>query len=193
LTVSPKNIAVFASGAGSNAQRIIDHFKDNSEIKVTLMVTGNPKAGVIEVAKKEAIPLHLIERQSFLEGRAIIETLKTHSIHFIVLAGFLWKVPVALINAWPGKVVNIHPALLPKFGGAGMYGRNVYRAVMDAHETESGITIHYVDEVYDHGRIIFQSRFTIEPGDTVETIAEKTRNLEHTHYPVVIEQLLRKG
>jgi phosphoribosylglycinamide formyltransferase 1 len=190
LSLSPKNIAIFASGAGTNAQKIIDYFKNHEAARVSLIVTGNPKAGVVAIAEKAPIPLHLIEKQSFTSGTGIVQTLKAHSVDFIVLAGFLWKVPLTLISTWPGKIVNIHPALLPKFGGAGMYGRNVYRAVMDAKETESGITIHYVDELYDHGKVIFQARFNIEPGDTVETIAEKTHQLEHKHYPVVIEQLL---
>lgn len=190
MNPSPQNIAIFASGAGSNAQKITRYFNDSAVAKITLVVTGNPKAGVLDIAAAEHIPTLIINKQEFATGETVTGQLKEHKIDFIVLAGFLWKLPPALVAAWPGKIINIHPALLPKFGGAGMYGKHVFRAVHEAGETESGITIHYVDEIYDHGQIIFQQRFPILPGDTPETIAQKTQQLEHEYFPKVIEQVL---
>ena len=159
-------------------------------MRVALIVTGNPKAGVLQIAEQEQIPSYIIDKQEFLAGTAIITLLREHQINFIVLAGFLWKVPPALIAAWPGNIINIHPALLPKFGGAGMYGRKVFQTVYEAREAESGITIHYVDELYDHGQILFPARFPVTPNDTPETIAQKTQQLEHEHFPRVIKELL---
>lgn len=190
MSPSPQNIAIFASGTGSNAQKIIDHFKGSALARIALIVTGNPKAGVLDIAGREDIPVLILDKQAFATGVQAIAGLKQHHIDFIVLAGFLWKLPPALVAAWPGKIINIHPALLPKFGGAGMYGKHVFRAVHEAGETESGITIHFVDEIYDHGKIIFQERFAILPGDDASAIATKTRQLEHEHFPLVIEQIL---
>lgn len=190
MSPSPQNIAIFASGTGSNAQKIIQHFKGSALAGIVLIVTGNPKAGVLNIAKSEDIPTLIIDKAEFATGETVIDQLKQYQVDIIVLAGFLWKLPPALVAAWPGKIINIHPALLPKFGGAGMYGKHVFRAVHEAGEPESGITIHYVDEVYDHGEIIFQQRFAILPGDDPEAIALKTQELEHEHFPLVIERLL---
>ena len=150
------NVAIFASGAGSNAQNIINFFKNNIQINIALIVCNKPGAGVLQIAISNNIPTLLIEKDNFFNGDAYTQTLQKHHINFIVLAGFLLKVPNVLLKSFPQKIVNIHPALLPKFGGKGMYGHFVHEAVLAANETQSGITIHYVDEVYDHGNIIFQ-------------------------------------
>lgn len=188
MTTSGPNIAIFASGAGTNAGKIIAHFGQTQTAKIALVVSGNPGAGVLKIASQHQIPVHLIEKQSFTNETGILQTLTAYSIHNIVLAGFLWKLPPYLVHAFPGKIINIHPALLPKFGGAGMYGKRVFEAVYAARETESGITIHEVDEWYDHGAPLFQARFPILPADTPETIAQKTQELEHRHLPAVTEQ-----
>lgn len=184
-------IAIFASGAGSNAQKIIDSFRQGHSVKVSLIVCNKPGAGVLNIAAAENIPSLLIEKDRFYNGNAYLPELQRHHIDFIILAGFLWKVPSALINAYPNKIVNIHPALLPKYGGKGMYGAKVHQAVIAAKEKESGITIHYVDEIYDHGNIIFQATCSLEENDTADTLAQKIHLLEHTHYPEVIGRLLK--
>ncbi len=183
-------MAIFASGAGSNAQNIIDHFRGHRSIKVGLIVCNKPGAGVTGIAEKENIPCLLIEKEVFFKGSAYVEELQKRRIDFIVLAGFLWKIPSALVLAYRGRIINIHPALLPKYGGKGMYGMHVHRAVIEAGETESGISIHYVDELYDHGQTIFQARCPIERTDTPESLAEKIHSLEHSNYPTIIEEVI---
>lgn len=185
-----KKIALFASGAGSNAQKIIDHFRHADRVDVALIVCNKPEAGVLKIAAKEAIPSLLLEKEKFFRGNAYTDELKKAGIDVIVLAGFLWKVPATLIKAFPGKIINIHPALLPKYGGKGMYGRQVHQAVIDNREKISGITIHYVDELYDHGDIIFQATCPVLDEDTADTLAGRIHQLEHEHYPRVIESLL---
>jgi len=184
-------IAVFASGTGTNAQQIIQHFKGHPAIRIALIVGNKPGAGVFEVAARENIPALLIEKEKFLQGNAYTDELKALGIHFIVLAGFLWKLPKALVNAFSHKIINIHPALLPKFGGKGMYGNYVHEAVIAAGEKESGITIHFVDEWYDHGHIIFQASCAIADNETPATLAQKIHALEHTNYPMVIEKTVQ--
>jgi formyltetrahydrofolate-dependent phosphoribosylglycinamide formyltransferase len=183
-------IAIFASGAGSNAEKIIDYFRNSSSIKVSLIVCNKAGAGVLKIAEKENIPALLIEKEKFFRGNAYTDELKKYNINFIVLAGFLWKIPVRLIQAYPGKIVNIHPALLPAYGGKGMYGSKVHEAVIAAGEKESGISIHYVDEQYDHGATIFQARCMVKENDTADALARRIHQLEHEHYPKVIEQLV---
>ena len=183
-------VAIFASGAGSNAARIIDRFRHHPSIKISLIVSNKSDAGVLEIAAKEHIPTLLIEKERFFRGDAYVPELQQLNISFIVLAGFLWKVPSTLIRAYTGRIINIHPALLPKYGGKGFYGRLVHEAVITAKEKESGITIHYVDELYDHGRIIFQASCLIEPNDTPDTLAQKIHRLEYEHFPRIIEELL---
>ena len=185
-----KHLAVFSSGAGSNAARIIEHFRLHPSIRVNLIVCNNPGAGVLAIAEKEKIPVLLVEKETFFRGSAYLEQLMEWKIDFIVLAGFLWKIPAALVQAYPHRIVNLHPALLPKYGGKGMFGRHVHSAVIDAGEKESGITIHYVDELYDHGQSIFQARVAVTAGDTPETLAAKVQKLEHTHFPRVIEDVV---
>jgi formyltetrahydrofolate-dependent phosphoribosylglycinamide formyltransferase len=178
------NIAIFASGAGSNAQKIIDTFRNSDAVNIALIVCNKPGAGVLNIAANEYIPALLIEKQQFAAGDAYLPELTRHRIDFIVLAGFLWKVPPALIHQYPNKIINIHPALLPKYGGKGMYGSRVHEAVIAAGEKESGISIHYVDEVYDHGNIILQATCSVDENDTVETLAKKIHTLEHSGSPV---------
>ncbi len=184
------NIAIFASGAGSNALRLIGHFKNHSRVNIALIVCNKPGAGVISVASDAGIDVLLIEKDRFLSGDGYVDILKDHAINLIVLAGFLWKVPVTLLQHFPGAVVNIHPALLPKYGGKGMYGARVHEAVIENNETESGISIHFVDEIYDHGATIFQAFCKVEKADTPESLAAKVHQLEHLHYPRVIEDLI---
>jgi formyltetrahydrofolate-dependent phosphoribosylglycinamide formyltransferase len=190
--VSRTHIAIFASGAGSNAQKIIDHFKNSASIKIDLVICNKPTAGVLEIARKENIPSIIIEKERFFSGDGYIKELKERSIDLIVLAGFLWKIPDILVNAYPKRIINIHPALLPKYGGKGMYGSNVHDAVLSAKENESGITIHYVDQHYDNGDIILQVKCPVLEGDTSETLSHRIHALEHANYPVVIEELVRK-
>ena len=185
-----KNLAIFSSGAGSNAARIIEFFRDHPTIRVKLIVCNNPQAGVLRIASEAGIPVLLIEKERFFRGDGFLPELQNHGIDFVVLAGFLWKIPMSLIRAYPGRIVNIHPALLPGYGGKGMYGRHVHEAVIAAGEKESGITIHYVDELYDHGQAIFQARVIVEAGDTPETLAGKVQALEHAHFPRVIEEVI---
>ncbi|MCU7551235.1 phosphoribosylglycinamide formyltransferase [Chitinophagaceae bacterium LB-8] len=187
-----KKIAIFASGAGSNAQKIIEHFHhtNNGTAEVALVVSNKPTAGVLWIAEKENIPTLLIDKERFFKEDGYVPVLLEKKIDFIVLAGFLWKIPQALIDAYRNRIINIHPALLPKYGGKGMYGSFVHEAVVNAKESESGITIHYVDEHYDNGDIIFQAQCPVHPFDTPEMLAERIHALEHKHYPVVIEELL---
>jgi formyltetrahydrofolate-dependent phosphoribosylglycinamide formyltransferase len=190
---APKNIniAIFASGTGNNAQKIIEHFAGNRHIKVALIACNKPGAGVLQVAAASDIKVLMLEKERFIAGDGYIAGLQAENIDFIVLAGFLWKLPPVLINAYPEKIVNIHPALLPRHGGTGMYGQHVHQAVIDAGDEQSGISIHYADELYDHGKIIFQAACKVDEGETAASLAQKVHRLEHEHYPKVIEQLLQ--
>jgi len=185
-----KRIAIFASGSGTNAQKIIEHFSSNKNIEVSLVLTNNEDAYVIERASSFDVPSYVFDRQMFYETDLVHDILQEVGIDFIVLAGFLWLVPLNMLRSWPGRIVNIHPALLPKFGGKGMYGDKVHQAVISAGEEETGISIHYVNEVYDDGEIIFQESFKILKSDTPDSIAERIHVLEHKHFPIVIEQLV---
>ena len=187
-----KRIAIFASGSGSNAQKIMEHFKRNQEAEVVLVLTNNPQAYVLQRADNFEIPTHIFTRHEFYQTDDAIRLLKNLQVDLIVLAGFLWLVPASLLSAFPNKIINLHPALLPKFGGKGMYGDHVHLAVLAANEEESGITIHFASEQFDEGEIIHQSRFKIEPGDNLEVIKFKGQQLEHQHFPKVIEGLLKK-
>lgn len=187
-----KRIAIFASGSGSNAQKIMEHFKYRHDAEVVLVLSNHVDAYVLQRADNFEIPSHVFGRSDFYESHEVIDLLKRLEVDLIVLAGFLWLVPENLLQAYPNKIINIHPALLPKYGGKGMYGDRVHQAVLDAGEEESGITIHFVNEHFDEGEIIYQARFRIEPGDTLEMIKFKGQQLEHQHYPKVIENLLKK-
>ncbi len=185
------NIAILASGSGSNAENIIRYFRGSNLVSKVLIFTENPKAFVLERAKKlsvEAITFNVAD----LQNGFLLETIKNHEINFIVLAGFLKLIPKELAEAYNERIINIHPALLPKFGGKGMYGMKVHEAVLSEGETESGITIHYVNLRYDEGSIIFQAKCPVLQCDKPETIAERIHELEHEHYPRVIEELLKK-
>lgn len=185
-----KRIAIFASGSGTNAQKIIEHFHDTDSIEVSLVLTNNEEAYVLKRASDLKVPAFVFDRKMFYKTDNVHDILRDVGIDFIVLAGFLWLVPKNLLTAWAGRIVNIHPALLPKFGGKGMFGERVHQAVIEAGEKETGISIHYVNEVYDDGEIIFQEKFKILPDDTPESIAERIHVLEHKHFPVVIESLV---
>jgi phosphoribosylglycinamide formyltransferase-1 len=187
-----KRIAIFASGSGSNAQKIMEHFKRNADAEVVLILTNNPQAYVLQRADNFEIPSHIFNRNEFYHTDDVINLLKNLQVDLIVLAGFLWLVPKSLLAAFPNKIINLHPALLPKFGGKGMYGDNVHKAILEAGEEESGITIHFVNAEFDEGEVIHQSRFKIEPGDNLEMVKFKGQQLEHQHFPKVIENLLKK-
>ena len=183
-----KRIAIFASGTGSNAQKILAHFKTSPNIQVALIVSNKPNAGVLNFAKEFDTPSLIIDRERFLKGDGYVPELQAAKIDWIILAGFLWKIPVSLLNHWEKRIINIHPALLPNYGGKGMYGEAVHQAVLAAKEKESGITIHYVDEQYDHGATIFQATCPVLPTDNAASLAEKIHALEHLHYPRIIEE-----
>jgi phosphoribosylglycinamide formyltransferase 1 len=185
-----KNIAIFASGGGSNALKIIQYFQNHEQIKVALIIANKPNIGVLKIADEYEIPSAVINRQQWNEEHQVIELLEAHSIELIVLAGFLWLMPSKLVSAFPNKILNIHPALLPKYGGKGMYGHFVHEAVKAAGEHESGMTIHFVNEKYDEGHIIFQAKCKIAISDSAEDIARKVLALEHEHYARIIETLL---
>ena len=184
-------IAIFASGAGSNAKKIIDYLeeKGNATARVGLIVCNKPDADVLTLARQKQIPWIVIDKEKFFRGNGYVDELRSANIDFIVLAGFLWKVPDVLIRAYHGKMINIHPALLPKYGGKGMYGRFVHEAVIANNERESGITIHYVDEVYDNGQIILQATCMVTENDTPDTLANKVQVLEHRHFPAAVALL----
>jgi phosphoribosylglycinamide formyltransferase 1 len=187
-----KNIAVFASGSGTNAENIIKHFSNKNTGRVKLVFTNRPDALVIKRAETLNVPVVIFDRNDFYVSGKVLRMLSQNNIDFIVLAGFLWLVPDDIILAYPGRIVNIHPALLPLHGGKGMYGDAVHRAVIDGGSSESGITIHYVNSHYDSGDIIFQARCSVEPGDTPGTLAKKIHGLEYKYYPAVIEDLVEK-
>lgn len=182
-------IALFASGSGSNAENIIRYFEGRADFSFPLVVSNRADAYVHERAKALGVPSVTFPREDFVDGTRVQERLQAERVDAVVLAGFLLRVPQVLIDAFPGRIVNIHPALLPKFGGKGMYGHHVHEAVKAAGETESGITIHHVNGQYDEGDIIFQARCPISPDDTPDDIARKVHELEYEHYPRVIEQL----
>ena len=187
-----KRIAIFASGSGSNAQKIMEHFKRNSEAEVVLILTNNPQAYVLQRADNFEVPSHIFTRREFYETDEVIRLLKNLQVDLIVLAGFLWLVPVALLKSFPNRIINLHPALLPKYGGAGMYGDHVHKAILANKEEESGITIHFVNEQFDEGEIIHQSKFKIDKDDNLEMVKFKGQQLEHHHFPRVVEALLKK-
>lgn len=187
-SINMNQIAIFATGAGSNANKIIHHFKHHSFITVALVVCNKPGAGVINIANQNNIPVLMIEKEPFFKGNHYIKQLQEHNIDFIILAGFLWKIPDALIETFPERILNIHPALLPLYGGKGMYGNLVHQAVIEAGEKQTGITIHVVDEKYDNGRIIFTATCPVFTNDTPELLAQRIHVLEHKYYPDVIEK-----
>jgi len=186
--MSKINIAIFASGSGTNAEAIIGHFQNSTSGKIALILSNNKNAYVLERARNNNIPAVVFSRDEFYHSSQVIDILRQYKIEFVVLAGFMWLVPEALVESYEKRMVNIHPALLPKYGGKGMYGMHVHEAVIKNGETESGITIHWVNKVYDDGQIIFQGKCKVEPTDTPEDVASKIHKLEHANYPRVIEE-----
>jgi len=184
-----KNIVLFASGSGSNAGQIMQYFSKGNAANVVALFTNNPVAGALEKALQHNVPAIVFTRDQLNNG-SVLEQVAEFNPDIIVLAGFLWKFPSDIIAAYPMKVINIHPALLPKYGGKGMYGIKVHRAVLENKEKESGITIHYVNEDYDEGNIIFQQAVALEECTTPEDVAQKVLELEHRHFPEIIEQIL---
>jgi phosphoribosylglycinamide formyltransferase 1 len=184
-------IALFASGDGSNTQRIVDFFSEKGILEISAIYCNNPDAYVLERAKLMKIPHILFNRSIFYQTHEILDDLITKEVDWVILAGFLWLVPDYMIKAFPNKIINIHPALLPKYGGKGMYGARVHEAVIASGETESGITIHFVNERYDEGQIILQERCQVTSKDTPESLALKIHKLEHHYFPEVIEQLVQ--
>ncbi|MBO5920829.1 MAG: phosphoribosylglycinamide formyltransferase [Bacteroidaceae bacterium] len=189
--ITVKKIAILASGSGSNAENIANYFAGSDYAEVSFIIANNPNAFVLERAKRLGIEAAVVTKAEFMEADGIIAMLQEREIDFVVLAGFLLLVPQKLIQAYPGKIVNIHPALLPKHGGKGMYGDNVHKAVVASGDTESGITIHLIDEHYDKGTTFFQAKCPVLPTDTYEDVAAKVHALEYEHFPHVIEDILR--
>lgn len=187
-----KKIAVFASGSGSNAEKIFEHFKNNPLAEVSILLSNKKDALALERAKKFNIPTMVFDRKMFYETDEVVQKLQELKIDLIVLAGFLWLIPENLVLAFHNKIINIHPALLPKYGGKGMYGHHVHNAIIAAKEVESGITIHYVNNNYDEGAVIFQTSCPVEPSDTADEVAKKVQILEHKFYPLIIEDILKK-
>lgn len=188
-----QRIAILASGTGSNARRMVEHFQDHEEIEVALIASNKKFAGVLQMAAEHDVDTHIITRDSLYESESFLQLLQEKDIDWIVLAGFLWLIPSSLIQAFPDKIVNIHPSLLPQYGGKGMYGMNVHRAVAEAGETHSGMTIHIVNERYDEGAILFQAQTQLAASDTAEDIAAKVLKLEHQYYPSVVEGWINAG
>ena len=186
-----KRIAIFVSGNGTNLQRIAEYFKGSPEVEIVNVVCNNPKAYAIERAKQLGIPVRMVNRQEF-NSAEFTQEMAGLQLDFIVLAGFLWKIPESLIRVYPKKIINIHPALLPKYGGKGFYGEHVHEAVVAAKEAYSGITIHYVNEIYDSGEIIFQAKVALTPDETPDSVAAKIHLLEQANFPVIIDMLLKQ-
>jgi len=188
-----KRIAIFASGGGSNAKKIAEYFVGHATVDVALIVSNKANAGVLDIARDMGIETYIIpSKKEYLETEDLLRELYIYQIDFIVLAGFLWLIPPYLTAEFDKRIINIHPALLPKYGGKGMHGMHVHQAVVAAGEKESGITIHYVDNVYDNGEHILQAKVIVEPGDTPEIVQKKVLALEHEYFPKVIEQVLRE-
>lgn len=185
-----KNIAIFASGNGTNAEQLVLHFAHHPKARVAVILTNRSTAFVLERAKRLEVPACCFSKEQWAEGTEVVEVLRRYGIDFVVLAGFLARVPDCVLHCFPQRMVNIHPSLLPKFGGKGMYGDRVHQAVLDAGEKESGITIHYTNEQYDEGAIICQHRCPVLPDDTFETLAARVHQLEYAHYPEVVDHLV---
>lgn len=184
-----KRLVILASGSGSNAENIIRYFENHNKVNITSVVTNKKEAKVLDRAKKLNIPSQYFSKKSFFEEQVVLDHLLKNA-DYVILAGFLLKIPQNIVDAFPNKIINIHPALLPKFGGKGMYGMNVHKAVKELCETETGITIHYVNEKYDEGAIIFQAKTPVSITDTPEDIAANIHKLEYANFPRVIEETI---
>lgn len=187
-----KNIAIFASGNGSNAESLTKYFNNGNTANVKLIVCNNKNALVLERAKNLNIEALIMPKEHLCSENPVelLEILESRKIDYIILAGYLLKIPLALVNKYTHKIINIHPALLPKYGGKGMYGMNIHKAVVEAKEKETGITIHLIDEIYDNGEVIFQTSCSVEPDDTPESVAKKISLLEQTYFPKVVEEYI---
>jgi len=183
-------IAIFASGSGTNAQKLMEYFSNNKTAKVRIIMSNKPDAFVLERATKFSVPSKVFDRDDLYRNGKVLRDLADMKIDYIILAGFLWLIPEEIINYFPGRIINIHPALLPDYGGKGMYGSRVHQAVIDNKEKESGISIHYVNEQYDEGDIIFQARCEVRVDDTPETLAERIHELEYRYYPEIVEKVI---
>lgn len=190
ISKEPIRLAIFASGKGSNAEKIIQYLEDHPVIKISLIVCNRPGAGVLDIATYHGIKTLLIGKVQFEKSNEFVQVIRNEGITHIVLAGFLWKIPESLVRAYNNKIINIHPALLPAYGGKGMYGEKVHQAVINAGEKKSGITIHLVDEHYDNGKTLFQATVDVLSTDNADTLAEKIHVLEHEHYPKMISKWL---
>lgn len=188
-----KRLAIFASGTGSNAKRLIDYFSENKDISVALLISNRKEAGALEIGRKSGIPAINFTKEEFYNSSTVIDKLIAENIGFIVLAGFLIKVPDNILKAYENKIINIHPALLPEFGGKGMYGLKVHKAVIESGKSESGITIHLVNEHYDEGRILFQAKCLVLENDTAEILAARVQELEHKHFAEVVELFIKQN
>lgn len=186
------NIVLFISGTGSNARNIIKYFNGHPSINISLIVSNKSNSGALQISKDTGVPFYIMDRTSFYEKNTVIEVLQAHQADVIVLAGFLWLIPAKLIQLFPDRIINIHPSLLPKYGGKGMYGMHVHQAVKDAGECQTGITIHVVNEEYDKGEVLLQVCTDIDDSDTPDSIAQKVHQLEYQHFPVVIEEYVKK-
>ncbi|MGC8864957.1 MAG: phosphoribosylglycinamide formyltransferase [Bacteroidales bacterium] len=187
------HLAIFASGSGTNAEAIIRYFSGHPSIHVAGVLCNKAGAGVIERARRLSTPCRVFSRNDFTENGWVDQWLREHRVDYIILAGFLWLVPPFLVKAYPRRIINIHPALLPAYGGKGMYGDRVHQAVIAAGEKESGITIHRVDEIYDHGEILFQASCPVYPDDSPQSLAQRIHTLEHQFYPLIIERVIREN
>jgi phosphoribosylglycinamide formyltransferase-1 len=192
MNQSNKKIAIFASGSGSNAEQITNHFHSQAQkkIEIVLILTNKSDAFVLERAEKLNVPSIVFSREDFYKSDRIVTILTEHQVDLVVLAGFLWLVPANLLTAFPNRIINIHPALLPKYGGKGMYGEKVHQAVVKNKETETGITIHLVDEIYDNGTVLKQAKCGVASEDSPQDVAEKIHQLEYDYFPITIEKYL---
>ena len=191
--MSKHKVAILVSGTGTNAINIIEYFEKISVADVVLIISNKTDALALEKAQNKGVKTVVFNNESFKKNGTVLDYLMSQSIDFIVLAGFLIKIPNEIIHAYPNKIVNLHPSLLPKYGGKGMYGKRVHKAVIENQESESGISIHFVNEEYDEGTIIFQAKVSVEKGDSVEVLAQKIQQLEHRFFPKVIEQVINKS
>ena len=186
-------VAIFVSGTGSNAVNIIEYFEKSSVAEIVLVISNKADALAVRKAQNKGVKAVVFNNESFKKNGVVLNYLRSVAIDFVVLAGFLMKVPSDIIHAYPNKIINLHPSLLPKYGGKGMYGKRVHSAVIEAQESESGISIHFVNEEYDEGAIIFQAKVSVEKGDSVEVLAQKIQQLEHRFFPKVIERVINKS
>lgn len=186
------NLAIFASGAGSNALNIIRFFKNSEAVKINFVLCNKPDAKIVTAAKEEGVNVVVVSNQDVEEGIKIVDLCELNNVDYIILAGFLRKIPEQLIGLYPNRIINIHPSLLPKYGGKGMYGANVHKAVLENKEKESGITIHYVNSEFDEGEIIAQFKCTVDDSETLESLQQKIHQLEHANFPIIIEKTVTK-